>query len=112
MGRWSGRRTAWAASRGFLHVLVLVLVETLFCARAARLDFAFADRFGRLKRVVGLHAVDVQATVEMVDLMLESLGEQAFGVANALLLAVAIERFDRHLLGAHDLAPEARHGQA
>ena len=48
----------------------------------------------------------------MVDLMLQRLREEAFGVPNAQLLTGPVQGFHRNALGAIQAAPEARHRQA
>src|SRR5215472_12455580 len=48
----------------------------------------------------------------MIDLVLQRLGKEDLGVADALLLALAVERLHRYPFGARDLTPEARHRQA
>src|SRR6266568_854252 len=47
----------------------------------------------------------------MVDLMLQRLGEEPLGIANALLLAIAVERLHGHPLGTIQPTPEAWHRQ-
>ncbi len=44
--------------------------------------------------------------------MLQGLGEQTLGFTDTQLFAIAVEGFDRHALGASQLPPEPRHGQA
>ena len=57
------------------------------------------------------HAIDVQLAVEMIDLVLQRLREQALGIADALLATAPILRLDRYAFGAVDSTPEAWYRQ-
>src|SRR5436853_519888 len=83
----------------------------LLAGGRAGVRFTFADRLAALQLVERLHSIDVQQAIEVVDLVLEGLGQQAVGRAPELL-AVPIARLDGDLLGALQPAPEARHRQA
>jgi hypothetical protein len=58
-----------------LLVFVLVLVKASITAGLSRVGLALAQRLGPLQFVERVHAVDVQVTVEVVDLVLQRLGK-------------------------------------